>query len=105
MLNKKIVESSYKERHNVFIFFIFKQESSGMVINISPNRINTQSGTSGKAARFEPRPDSGNIIVPSKAHVNNIPAPESLQTMIRSAVASLNKGVFWDRGTILNLVV
>lgn len=77
-----------------------------MVINISPNRINTQSRTAGKATtRSEPRPDSGNIIVPSKAHVNNIPAPESLQTMIRSAVSALNKGVFWDRGTILNLVV
>ena len=77
-----------------------------MVININPNRINTQSGTMGKAtARSESKPGNESIIIPSKAHVNNIPAPESLQTMIRSAVASLNKGVFWERGTILNLVV
>jgi hypothetical protein len=77
-----------------------------MVININPNHINSQQANAG-------RPNSGNrssvneerIIVPSKAVVNNIPAPESLQTMIRSAVNSLRNGVFWDRGTILNLVV
>lgn len=77
-----------------------------MVININPNRINSQQPNAG-------RPNSGNrssvneerIIVPSKAVVNNIPAPESLQTMIRSAVNALRSGVFWDRGTILNIIV
>lgn len=83
-----------------------------MAININPNNINPNriSISSGNTAR----PDTGHrkpafaderIIVPVKADVNNIPAPESLQTMIRSAVDSLRKGVFWDRGTILNLVV
>lgn len=78
-----------------------------MVININPNRINIQSGNAGKstAGRRESTFGDERIIVPSKADVNNIPAPESLQTMIRSAVDSLRKGVFWDRGTILNLVI
>ncbi len=78
-----------------------------MVININPNRINIQSGGAGRsnAGRRESTYGDERIIVPSKADVNNIPAPESLQTMIRSAVESLRKGVFWDRGTILNLIV
>jgi hypothetical protein len=77
-----------------------------MVININPNRINIQSGGTGNLAadRKEPAVDK-RIIIPAKADVNNIPNPESLQTMIRSAVESLRGGVFWDRGTILNLVV
>lgn len=78
-----------------------------MAININPNRINIQSGGAGKssAGRRESAFNDERIIVPSKADVNNIPAPESLQTMIRSAVDSIRRGVFWDRGTILNLVV
>ena len=79
-----------------------------MTININPNRINIKSGGTGKptTGRRESSHNSDErIIVPAKAEVNNIPAPESLQTMIRSAVDSLRKGIFWDRGTILNLVV
>lgn len=42
---------------------------------------------------------------PERAHVNFIPSAESLATLIESAVAALRKGVYWDRGTLLNLVV
>lgn len=78
-----------------------------MVININPNRINIQSGGTGRstAERRDGTASDQRIIIPAKADVNNIPNPESLQTMIRSAVDSLRSGVFWDRGTILNLVV
>ncbi|MEQ1790428.1 MAG: hypothetical protein ABL857_08290 [Rickettsiales bacterium] len=78
-----------------------------MAINISPNRINIQSGNAGKSGAGQRKSPSNEerIIIPAKAVVNNIPSPESMQTMIRSAVDSLRKGVFWDRGTILNLVI
>lgn len=79
-----------------------------MTININPNRINIGSGSTGKPTTGRRESSHNNderIIVPAKADVNNVPAPESLQTMIRSAVDSLRKGIFWDRGTILNLVV
>lgn len=46
------------------------------------------------------RPDAA-----PRAEINFIPAAESLATLIRSAVAALRKGVYWDRGSILNLVV
>lgn len=78
-----------------------------MVININPNRINIQSGNSGRAnlGQREALVDRQRLVVPAKADVNNIPSSETLHTMIRSAVASLKQGVFWDRGTILNLLV
>jgi hypothetical protein len=75
-----------------------------MVIHINPNRINTTSG--GKIARRETsQQDADEAVVPSRAHVNYIPGPESLSTLIRSALAALRKGVFWERGSILNLLV
>ncbi len=78
-----------------------------MVININPNRINVQSGSIGKQnyERRESVGDDKRIVIPAKADVNTIPSQETLQTMIRSAVSALRQGTFWDRGTILNLVV
>ena len=77
-----------------------------MAITINPSRINVQSGNVGgqpfaqRSAGAEQK-----LVVPAKAQVNNIPAPESLNTMIRSAVEAVRQGTFWERGTILNLVI
>lgn len=78
-----------------------------MAININPNRINVQSGNVGRGKTDGNNPNAGNArpVIPAKADVNIIPAPESLQTMIRSAVDAMRSNVFWERGTILNLVV
>ena len=77
-----------------------------MVININPNRINVRTGSTGKAPdRDQRQQDVSAYTVPKRSDVNHIPAPESLRTLIRSAVAALRKGVYWDRGTILNLLV
>jgi hypothetical protein len=77
-----------------------------MVININPNRINTGSGGKVAAGRGRPQDnDTSEIVIPSRAHVNYVPPPESLGTLIRSAVSALRRGIFWDRGTILNLLV
>ncbi|MDE3060576.1 MAG: hypothetical protein KGJ06_06155 [Pseudomonadota bacterium] len=77
-----------------------------MVIHINPNRINVSPGASGKAdRRRSQQATSGDYVVPSRAEEGHIPAAETLSTMIRSAVEALRKGVYWDRGTILNLLV
>jgi hypothetical protein len=77
-----------------------------MAININPNRINIQTGKAGtRLADRKPEAAGGEFIVPKRADVNIIPEPESLATLIRSAVAAFRKGVLWDRGTMLNLVV
>jgi hypothetical protein len=34
-----------------------------------------------------------------------VPEPESLRTLIARAVTALRRGVRWDRGSILNLLV
>ena len=78
-----------------------------MAIQINPNRINTAAGGAGNATtqRHQGESQSARVVVPSRAEINNIPAPETLSTMIRSAVAALQKGVFCDRGTIVNPMV
>lgn len=78
-----------------------------MAININPNRINVGTGSADRTTtRSGGRARSGGSahVIPTRAEENNIPAPETLNTMIRSAVAALRDGVLWDRGTILNLV-
>jgi hypothetical protein len=78
-----------------------------MIININPNRINT-AGSATRTGVDRRRSQTGgesNIPTPKRAHVNIVPSPESLSTMIRGAVAALRKGVRWDRGTMVNLLV
>ena len=75
-----------------------------MAIELNPNRIN--SGSTGGTPRRRPQGAAqGEVIVPKRADVTYIPGPESLQTLISSAVESLRRGMAWDRGTILNLLV
>lgn len=77
-----------------------------MVIHINPNRINTPAaGIRPQPKRENPRDDGKVKASPKRVEENFIPEPESLATMIRSAVAALREGLHWDRGTILNVVV
>ena len=78
-----------------------------MAININPNRVNISAGSAGKSLvgqkfteNFEQK-----TIIPTRATENNIPAPETLSTLIRSAISAMRSGIFWDRGTILNLSI
>ena len=77
-----------------------------MAININPNRINVNTGGMRKPGERRPQTEGeAEVVTPSRAHINIIPEPESLSTLIRSAVAAMRQGKFWDRGTILNLMV
>ena len=75
-----------------------------MTININPNRLRAPAGGSTKLperkSELTPPPPK-----PARAHVNYMPSPEALRTLIASAVTELSRGVRWDRGTILNLLV
>ena len=75
------------------------------MIDINPNRINVNSGTAGKLSDRRRSEKDTPVPLPKRAQLGVIPAPESLATMIRSAVAALRQGSFWDRGTILNVLV
>jgi hypothetical protein len=78
-----------------------------MVIHINPNRINVPSGNAGRAEerRRQSTQTGESYTPPSRAHVNYIPGPDSLSTLISSAVEALRRGIRWDRGSILNLLV
>ena len=42
---------------------------------------------------------------PKRRGFQTLPTPEVLEQLIERAVAALKKGILWDRGSILNLVV
>ncbi len=76
-----------------------------MAISINPNRINIATGLAGKASeRNREQATQGNAVVPKRAHVNFIPSPEALRTLVTGAVEALRRGIRWDRGTILNIL-
>jgi hypothetical protein len=78
-----------------------------MVININPNRINVSSGKAGRTGDRKPQQndDESLYTAPRRSDVNYIPEPASLATLISSAIAAMRRGVYWDRGTIINLYV
>jgi hypothetical protein len=79
-----------------------------MPIEINPNLLNiASSATSKTTERRRPQATSNKSAFrpPSRADLNYIPSVESLFTLINSAVEALRNGVYWDRGTILNVVV
>ncbi len=45
------------------------------------------------------------IPKPARAHVNYVPSNESLKTLIANATFALRQGVYWDRGSIVNLLL
>lgn len=73
-------------------------------INTGAPRVGTSSRGNDRARKAATAPETAGPV-PARAQVNFIPSAESLATIIDSAVAALRKGVRWDRGTILNLVV
>jgi hypothetical protein len=76
-----------------------------MPININPNRINIATGATGKAPERRSAAVSNPVVAPKRAPVNYIPSPEAIRTLVAGAVEALKRGVYWDRGTILNLLV
>lgn len=40
-----------------------------------------------------------------RAALNVIPNPEQLRRLVDRALEALSKGVYWDRGSILNIVL
>lgn len=42
---------------------------------------------------------------PNRAHLNYIPSPDALRSLIERALEALSNGVYWQRGSIINLVL
>lgn len=42
---------------------------------------------------------------PARAHKNYVPSPDALRTLIERALDALSNGVYWQRGSIINLIL
>ncbi len=49
--------------------------------------------------------DRSKFMPPRHRGFNAIPEDEVLEGLVRRALDALSQGIFWDRGSILNLVV
>jgi hypothetical protein len=45
------------------------------------------------------------VMPPVGRGFKSIPAPAVLQSLIDRAVAALHRGIYWDRGSIVNILV
>lgn len=45
------------------------------------------------------------LAPPPTRGFTSIPTPDVLEKLIAQAVSALRRGIFWDRGSILNIVV
>lgn len=78
-----------------------------MAIEIQPRATRVSSGGTGRPAqRGGERASSGvQTPAPKRATTNFVPAPEALDGLIERAMSALRRGIAWDRGSILNLLV
>jgi hypothetical protein len=57
--------------------------------------------------RVSPRrpSDRARLTPKQRAFLNEIPSPDLLRSMVENAMDALSAGIYWDRGTIVNLIV
>ncbi len=58
-----------------------------------------------KENKREVRVDIGEFSPPPRPHVNYIPEPEEIEELVGRALNALARGFYWDRGSIVNLVL
>lgn len=61
-----------------------------------------RSTTSDKSAT--PSFDRSQFYPPPRPRLNFIPSQETIESLVAKAVAALSKGIYWDRGSIINIV-
>ena len=60
---------------------------------------------SARVAKKEASVDREKLAPPKTRGLRFIPSDETLQDLIARALEALRAGIFWDRGSILNIVV
>lgn len=75
---------------------------SKLGIQLPPSRLRGKNTEETK--RREPTGKAG-FYPDKRASLNIIPSPDELATLISRALTALSKGVYWDRGSIVNIVL
>jgi hypothetical protein len=82
-----------------------------MAVELPPNGSNlyplsaNNARIGGQQPQQLPQRGSQAPVKPERAHVNYVPANETIATLVQNALSAQKQGVHWDRGSILNLVV
>jgi hypothetical protein len=58
-----------------------------------------------KEKKKEVRVDIGEFSPPPRPHVNYIPEPDEIESLVSRALSALSRGFYWDRGSIVNLIL
>lgn len=58
-----------------------------------------------KDEKREFRVDIGDFSPPPRPHVNYIPPDDMIQDLIKRALNAISRGFYWDRGSIINLIL
>lgn len=49
--------------------------------------------------------DRAHYTPPPRPHPTFVPAPEILESLIERALAAFARGIYWDRGSIINILL
>lgn len=49
--------------------------------------------------------DREELLPPPRPNRNFIPTPEAMQDLVDRALAALSRGLYWDRGSIVNILL
>ena len=74
-------------------------------ISSTPQPITTGRLADARRRSETPAKELKDYAPPHRAQYNYIPSPDVLKSMIDRALEALSKGVYWDRGSIINLVL
>lgn len=77
----------------------------GVKVGTQPGKVGSGTSKSGRKTTQEGSVERGEFVTPTRANLNFVPPMEELETLLERAVSALRKGISWDRGTILNLLV
>ncbi len=70
--------------------------SSNAPTVITQKKPGEQKSTSADLRKYYPR---------QRARLNIIPTDQQLENLVKRALEALSKGIFWDRGSIINIVL
>jgi len=68
------------------------------------NRPNTKTTAITKKSQ-ERSYDKQEYLPPPRPKRNFIPPQEAIDVLVERAIAALKKGIYWDRGSIINIVL